>query len=669
MKRTLQKGCAALCCLLLAVLPLCGCAFNKTQSEPAEVLSTTAPLSSEVTTTNAEQQQEEDENKNLKIDTYIILNDDATAIKGSGAAFENSKLTISAPGVYSVKGKLTDGQIYVNTTDDSAKVKLYFEGVDIYCSESAPVYVESAPRETQIILAQGSENKLSDNADRTMTAEQADDKDFATAVIYSKDDLQLEGAGTLNIEANFNKGIFSRDDLQIRGGTLTITAADDGIRGKDSVEISGGTLNITSGGDGIRTSNEEKGDINISGGDITVVSTLDSLQAVGSVAISGGTLRLQSGGGYKESLASQGNGEGTFGGFSFGERRPGEETTDNTTGVSAKGIKADGSIAVSGGTFRLDCLDDALHADENVALSGGLFRISTNDDGVHAGKTLAVAGGELLIEASYEGLEANEIDLSGGTLDITAQDDGMNAASPDSQNDMTFFRGDPGAQASGEQPGGNRPQRPDENTAADAVPTGELAFDPQQNQGSPNAPAPSADDGRTTDGEQSQGSFGFRRQGGGNMGGRGGMDQADESCIITISGGSIKVNAGGDGLDSNGSIQMTGGTVLVLGPTNSGNSALDYAGSCVVSGGSLCALGAAGMAQGVSNGSIASLTLQMQLSAGDTVTVSDNGGNTLYQVKTEKQASHLVLADETLVSGHSYTVAVKGADKATVTAQ
>lgn len=668
MKRTIQKGCAALCCLLLAVLPLCGCAVHKAQSDPAQVLSTTAPLSSEVTTTNAEQQQEADENKNLKIDTYVILNDDATAIKGSGAAFENGKLTISAPGVYSVKGKLSDGQIYVNTTDDSAKVKLYFEGVDIYCSESAPVYVESAPKETQIILAQGSENKLSDNADRTMTAAQADDKDFATAVIYSKDDLQLEGAGTLNIEANFNKGIFSRDDLQIRGGTLTITAADDGIRGKDSVEISAGTLHITSGGDGIRTSNEEKGDITVSGGDITVVSTLDSLQAVGNVAVSGGTLRLQSGGGYQASLASQGNGEGTFSGFGFGERRPDAETIDDTADVSAKGIKADGSIAVSGGTFRLNCLDDALHADENVALSGGLFRISTNDDGVHAGKALAVAGGELLIEASYEGLEANEINLSGGTLDITAQDDGMNAASPDSQNDMTFFRGDPGAQSSGEQPGGDRPQRPDSGTEAVDVPTGELAFDPQQTQGSRNAPTPPADGGRPQDGEQPQGSFGFRRQNG-ETDGRGGMNQADASCSITISGGSIKVNAAGDGIDSNGNIVMSGGTVLVLGPTNSGNSALDYAGSCVVSGGSLCAIGSAGMAQGVSNGSIASLALQLQLSAGDTVTVSDNGGNTLYQIKTEKQASHFVLADEALVSGNSYTVAVNGTDKATVTAQ
>ena len=648
--------------LLLAALCLCGCGLNGQQEDPVGVLTTTAPLSGEVTTTQAQADEESDENKNLEIDTYIILNDDATAIKGSGAAYENGRLTISAPGVYSVKGTLSDGQIYVDTDDDSAKVKLYFDGTQIYCSSSAPVYVESSPKETQIILAKGSENKLSDNADRTMTAEQADDKNFATAVIYSKDDLQLEGAGTLTIEANFNKGIFSRDDLQIRGGKLTVTAADDGIRGKDSVEISGGTLHITSGGDGIRTSNEEKGDISVSGGDITVISTCDSIQAVGNVAVSGGTLRLQSGGGYQASLATQESGTGTFGGFGFGQRRPDEDTTDDSGSVSAKGIKADGSIAVSGGTFKLNCLDDALHADENVAVSGGIMQISTNDDGIHAGKALAIAGGEILMEASYEGLEGNTIDIAGGTLDITAQDDGMNAASASDQNDMTFFRTDPAAQDG--QTDADRQQTPDERLPANDASTGELSFGGPQGDRTP-----PSDDGQAPDAANGQGSFGFRRQGGGNMGGRGGMDRADESCVITISGGTVKVNAQGDGMDSNGSIRMSGGTVLVLGPTNGGNGALDYAGSCVVTGGSLCAIGSAGMAQGVSDGSVASLTAQIALAAGDTLMVLDSSGSTLYQVKSEKQASHLVLADPALVRGQSYTLRVNGADSGTCTAR
>ena len=129
------------------------------------------------------------------------------------------------------------------------------------------------------------------------------------------------------------------------------------------------------------------------------------------------------------------------------------------------------------------------------------------------------------------------------------------------------------------------------------------------------------------------------------------------------------MNAAGDGLDSNGSIQMSGGTVLVLGPTNSGNGALDYAGTCVVSGGSLCAIGSAGMAQGVSNGSIASLTVQTQIPAGATVTVIDSAGSTLYQIKSEKGATHFVLADTALVSGRSYTLAVNGADAGSYTAQ
>ena len=108
-----RRLCAAALALLFAALALCGCVGGETQSDPADVLTTTAPLSGDLTTTQPQADEDTGENEKLEIDTYVILNDDATAIKGSGAAYADGVLTVSAPGVYSIKGKLTDGQIRV----------------------------------------------------------------------------------------------------------------------------------------------------------------------------------------------------------------------------------------------------------------------------------------------------------------------------------------------------------------------------------------------------------------------------------------------------------------------------------------------------------------------------------------------------------------------------
>ncbi len=635
MKRQWRKSFALAFVLLLLAALLCGCGAPESQADPGDVLATTAPLSDKMTepgTENTDKTAEDD----LQIDTFVILNDDATAINGEGASYQSGRLTIEKAGVYSIKGTLTDGQVYVDTNDD-AKVKLYFDGVEIYCADSAPVYVAQSKKETQLILAKGSENRLSDNGARTMTEAQAEDNDFATAVIYSKDDLQIEGEGALTIEANFNKGVFSRDDLQLRGGALTITAADDGIRGKDSVEISGGAVRIRCGADGIRTSNETKGDISISGGDVTVESTGDCLQAVGSISVSGGSFRLQSGGGYRDTLQTRQDGGGFFG---FGE-----QSKSSGDAISAKGMKAEKSIAISGGTFLLDCLDDAIHADENVAVSGGMFRISTNDDAVHAEENTAIAGGEWMVEASYEGLEGRQVVISGGALDLTAQDDGINAAAPGDQSDMALFAGAPDDMQPPADAGG-MPQQPDGET------------------GSPRPPADEAPSGGQQPGGSPQNGFGFSRTGGGA-----GPDRADESCAVTISGGVLRVNAAGDGIDSNGSITVSGGTVLVFGPESNGNGALDYAGKCTVTGGSLCALGSAGMTQGVSDGSAGALQATLDLAAGDTLTVRGSDGGEVYAVKLEKKAAHLVLAGDMLQKRQTYALLVNGAEASSARAE
>ena len=211
---------------------------------------------------------------------------------------------------------------------------------------------------------------------------------------------------------------------------------------------------------------------------------------------------------------------------------------------------------------------------------------------MHADGSLTVNGGSIAISKSYEGLEAENLCIAGGTVSIVSGDDGINAAG--------------GADASGI----GRPGR----------------------------------GGFAGGGEQGSGS-------------------------ISISGGSITVNAEGDGLDSNGSITMTGGYCIVYGPTNSGNGALDYSGSFNISGGTLVALGARGMAQGISGGSQqAGLGVNINGAADKALKITDEAGNVIIEVVSPKQYQSAVISSPDIISGQSYTFWMDGEKLGSVTA-
>lgn len=534
------------------------------------------------TTQKVQSGQDSDE----RIDTYVTLADGNTIINGNGASFENGTLTITQSGTYSLTGTLSDGKIYINSALEDKKVKLYLNGVSISCSTDAPIFVENSPKETLIILAEGSVNNLADTAREVPTDENAD---YATAVIYSKDDLQIEGNGTLNVTANFNKGIFSKNDIDIRGGNINIVSVDDGIRGKESVEISDGNLNIVCGGDGIRTNEtaeEGKSSIDISGGSITISSELDCIQSVVDITVSGGTFNLTSGGGSTGVVTKQddfgmpggmGGGRGPGGNMGGRPGGPGgmtppdssasESTTEDTP--STKGIKADGKITVSGGTFTVSSSDDAIHA-VNLDINGGTFALKSDDDGIHADNTVNIRNADIDVSFSYEGVEGTVINIYSGTVRVTASDDGFNAA------------GDT-----------------------------DLGMNPMA---------------------------------------------ADYNCEINVSDGYIHINAGGDGVDSNGNVNQSGGTIIVFGPESGANGALDYGGTYTISGGTLLATGSAGMAQSVTGDGIDVLAFTYFCGADVLNTVTDSEGNSLIGFVSPKQFGTVVFASDKIKSGESYDV-------------
>ncbi len=102
-------------------------------------------------------------------------------------------------------------------------------------------------------------------------------------------------------------------------------------------------------------------------------------------------------------------------------------TTTDDDSVSAKGLKADELVLITGGTITLNCEDDGIHSNSDVTIQGGTFSIASGDDGIHADENLVMHDGSVTITQSYEGLEGFAITINGGQIDITSTDDGMNA--------------------------------------------------------------------------------------------------------------------------------------------------------------------------------------------------------------------------------------------------
>jgi hypothetical protein len=359
-------------------------------------------------------------------------------------------------------------------------------------------------------------------------------------------------------------GLVSKDDLVISGGNIKVQAVGDGIKGKDSITVSNAVLEISAGGDGMQSYNEEdpaRGYINIINGDISITAALDGIQAHTMVQVMGGCVTVESGGGSSSRASSE----------------------------STKGIKAENTILVEGGTISIAASDDALHSNHSIIIKAGELSLSSGDDGIHAENTLALTGGTINISKSYEAVEGSNIVISGGTITMNSSDDGINTVNKTTSGSTAGF-----AQAS----------RP---------------------------------------------------------GAGGGFEQSDGSTFL-MTGGTVYMNASGDGLDINGDGAMTGGTLIISGPTDNGNGAVDYNGSFKISGGTLVAAGSSGMAQAPGTGSTQSsvmLNFSSQI-AGSVVVVKDSAGKVIMAFAPAKSFANLVISSPEFVAGETYTVITGG---------
>lgn len=417
--------CLALCCTACApaaaeTLP----AGDNPGTEAPATLPAAADSGTEVTVTAIlpeEQDMFSDRDYRTGYSDYstIQLADGASRSDGN-VTITGDRITITEEGTYLLMGSLSNGQILIDAPD-SDKIQLVLAGADIACQGSAALYIRQADK-VFLTLAGGTENRLSSSGEFIQS-----DENNVDAAIFSKVDLSMNGSGSLTVLCDSAHGIVSKDDIRITSGTYTVTAAAKGIDGKDSIRIAGGDITVVSGTDGLQSEHEtaEKGFIYIAGGTLNITAGNDGLQASGGITIRDGSFTVTSGGGW-ENGAVHTESFGGRGGWQSASTEAAAVT--ETVSDSFKGIKSDTAILISGGSFALNCADDAIHSNTDVTVTGGSFSIRTGDDALHADAAMTISGGTLDIPVCYEGIEGTDILISGGTLSIVSTDDGLNAA-------------------------------------------------------------------------------------------------------------------------------------------------------------------------------------------------------------------------------------------------
>ncbi len=407
---------------LTVLLVLSGCGGGEESSSQSSASSgdgaSTAALSDMFTDRDFEIGYDESES------ALIQLTGDSAQCDSSAVEISGGTITITDEGTYLLTGTLGDGMVIVDA-EATDKVQLVLNGASITNSTSAALYVRQADK-VFVTTASGTENTLSSTGEYV-----AIDENNIDAALFSKEDLTLNGAGALTIQAAVGHGVVSKDDLVITCGDYAITAASHALSGKDSIRIANGTFTLNSGKDGLHAENTDDaslGFLYIADGTFDITAQGDGLSAGTTLQIEGGQYTLLSAGG-SSNAASQGT-SGMFGSSS--------STEDS---VSTKGIKASGDLSISGGTFSMDCADDGIHSNANVSISGGTFQIATGDDGIHGDTNVAILGGAIHISESYEGIEGLRIDITGGEIQLVASDDGLNAAGGNDESGFDSFGG------------------------------------------------------------------------------------------------------------------------------------------------------------------------------------------------------------------------------------
>lgn len=610
--------------------------------------------------------------------TATVINplaSDGVTVTISGANVTVNSTSDDTDISYNLSGTATDGLFKIYS---AARFNLKMNGLSLTNTDGPAVNIQSEKKCTVTIEA-GTTNTLTDGS--TYASNTEDQK----SALFSEGQLDFDGTGSLTVKSNSAHAICSDDYIHILNGNITVSGATkDGIHTNDYFEMSGGTLQVTSTGDGV----ESEGYVLITGGNLTTVNNSADAKGLASdsiLTISGGTINLTMGGnqskgiksaqkmvfsggditikntggvvleisgsGYDPAYSSgikcdtdieisgskitvSGTGAGNKGISATGnisivsgtvnittsgagatyknasgstdsysavclntDRNisiTGGDVTYSASGTGGKGIKANGTITVgsadsspnlaittSGAKFLVSGSDynhpKTMVSDGTITIKNGTIQISSTDDAIHSETSLIVDGGTTTISKSTEGFESKYIYINGGSVDVTASNDAINATM-----------------------------------------------------------------GTTT----------------------GGTESNDGSCLY-VKGGTLAANCtNGDAIDSNGNLEISGGTTIANGPLSGVEEAVDFNGTFKMTGGLFIGAGSnSNMTKAMSTSSTQAnmyITSSAQISSGSLLHIQNAGGTDMLTFKPKNGGYKFLFSSSGLVKGSSYSIYTGG---------
>ena len=350
---------------------------------------------------------------------------------------DNQEITISKEGIYLLSGTASEYTVRVEASKET-KVQLVLDGLDVTNTDFPAIYVVSADK--VFITTTDSNNTLE------VTGAFRDDGDTETdAVIFSKDDLVINGTGTLNIVSSDN-GISSKDDLKITGGTLNITSAADALEAHDSVAIADGDITIHTPKDGIHSEDDEDdtvGYVYIGGGTLNIEAGDDAVHATTVLQIDGGTLDIQAHEALEATVVEINGGDIAI------------QASDDGINAGQKSTAYTPLIEINGGTLQITMSagdTDALDSNGDLIINGGTVDITAQFAFDYVGQGI-LNGGTVLVNGTQV-TTITESMMEGGMQGQMPQGGQMPEGAPGGQMPGENPNGQP---PQGQRPGGHRP--------------------------------------------------------------------------------------------------------------------------------------------------------------------------------------------------------------------
>ena len=393
MKKNKKKMCTWLITMALG-LAIVGCSNNKTTTtETTQQVETTAVDTSSSTTKGA--YSDEDINTSYSdSDTKIELSNGSADITGEGATFENGNIKITKAGTYVLSGEF-DGQIITEVGDEDV-VHLVFNGVNITNTTSSAINAATG-KKVVITLVDGTTNTLSDGT----SYEYADGEDEPDATLFVKNNLTINGTGSLNIDSNYATAIKAKDNLIILDSKINIDSVGKAIKGKDSVTVENANITINAEDDGITTD----GAMVINSGNINIEKAGEGLEGV-TIDINGGNIDIVA--------------------------------TDD-------GINARGLIDDSATDAEKEAYGEENQADTYLRITGGVVNVNASADGIDSNGQVYIDGGTVIVSGATSGpdvaLDYNgKAVITGGTFVSTGmQEMAQTFDSSSTQNFITVY--------------------------------------------------------------------------------------------------------------------------------------------------------------------------------------------------------------------------------------